>query len=396
MVNRNDSNTSINTVINDLSNDTENLNIGKYNFPFAIRVTYEYGTGTFLQNNSYFSMNMKHYQESGGQTTFQDIGLSIWGDRVNYQFQRSDYAQQIATEFLCPDTFDIELLGDNLASTYKFVELDIFKWANGTGIVWESQDQINNATNSVVVEIIIINSFFDLEDYNNPIKSYIQDGLEFYTINGNRNNVRLYFQENESERQDDYFALFPQSKEEKFLRLANFDQRLSYGESDILRVSFLKSNQKQTIERSVFAILDLLGLLGGVLEVFSIFAGIFVAIFADRLLNYSILSNLYQVDTTKWQQDYRNEFNDINQVELNSSSNLNRHEEYKSGEFDENPETLNNRASQPTTAINAQTKLHKDRLIDKAKTNMKNRRLYNYKASDWCYNLLCWCKLKCF
>ena len=77
MVNRNDSNTSINTVINDLSNDTENLNIGKYNFPFAIRVTYEYGTGTFLQNNSYFSMNMKHYQESGGQTTFQDIGLSI-------------------------------------------------------------------------------------------------------------------------------------------------------------------------------------------------------------------------------------------------------------------------------------------------------------------------------
>ena len=149
------------------------------------------------------------------------------------------------------------------------------------------------------MEIIIINSFFDLEDYNNPIKSYIQDGLEFYTINGNRNNVRLYFQENESERQDDYFALFPQSKEEKFLRLANFDQRLSYGESDILRVSFLKSNQKQTIERSVFAILDLLGLLGGVLEVFSIFAGTFVAIFADRLLNYSILSNLYQVDTTK-------------------------------------------------------------------------------------------------
>ena len=248
--------------------------------------------------------------------------------------------------------------------------------------------------NKIFIEIGIINSYFDLEDYDNPIKTYIQDGLEFFTLNGTTNNVRLYFQENDSQRQDDYFSVYPQPKEQKYTRLVKFDNSLSYGETNILKVSFLKSNQKQSIERSVFTILDLFGLLGGIFEVFSISAGLLVAIFSDRLLNYTILSNLYHVDTTKWQKDHKNKFSNINQIGLSSNLDHNRFQEQKSSECNENYEVENNGERLAISSIHTERINYKDSLINKARINIKNRRLYNYKASDVCYNLLCWCKLK--
>lgn len=46
--------------------------------------------------------------------------------------------------------------------------------------------------------------------------------------------------------------------------------------------------------RTVYSILDLTGQLGGVFEIFDIFGGIFIGLFADKLFVFSIISRLYQ------------------------------------------------------------------------------------------------------
>ena len=214
MVNRNDTNTSFNTVINDLSKDTEALNLTNSNFQFAIRVS-NYATGSLTQNDSYFSINLKQYEITDNQETSQDIGLSLWGDRFNYEFSRSNIAQEVSTTFLCPDSYDFQIQGDNFASIFKYVQLQLNKWENGTGIQWESQTNIDNAVNQINIQILVVNSYFDFEDFNNPLKTYIEDKLQFFAINGTKNNVELYFQENESEKQDNYFLVYPPTKEGK-------------------------------------------------------------------------------------------------------------------------------------------------------------------------------------
>ena len=132
----------------------------------------------------------------------------------------------------------------------------------------------------------------------------------------------------------------------------------------------------------MFTILDLFGLLGGVFEVFYITAGLFVAIFSDRFLNFTILSNLYHVDTTTCQRDHDNKFSNINQIGVSLNLYPNRFQEHKSSENDDNYEAKNNDANLEISFINTERKEYKDCLINKAKTNIINRRLYNYKASD--------------
>ena len=169
-----------------------------------------------------------------------------------------------------------------------------------------------------------------MEDYNTPIKTYIQDGLEYQGLSGITQKIRYYLQENDSERQDDYLAVLSEPKQEKFIRLADSNILLTNGESTVIELSFLKNNQKQTVERSVFTFLDLLGVLGGVYGIFCIFGGYFVAVFADRLLNYSILSHLYHIDTIECQKDHNNEFNDMNRIDQVLNASTDRIDEHKS------------------------------------------------------------------
>ena len=76
MFNRGSSDTSVNTIIKDLSIDQDQLNLGNSNFQFAIRIANS-ATGYFTQNDSYFSISLKHYEVTENGFTSQDIGLSV-------------------------------------------------------------------------------------------------------------------------------------------------------------------------------------------------------------------------------------------------------------------------------------------------------------------------------
>ena len=274
------------------------------------------------------------------------------------------------------------------------------KWENGTGIVWQDSTTINNIVNDLNIEAYIINTYFDQDDYTNPIKTYIEDGLEYNGLNSYKSDVKLYFQQNDVEMLDDYFSLIPNPEQKSFFRLASKNNLLSYSTDEIITISFLKSNQKQTIERSVFTFLDLLGVLGGIFGILSMFGGFFVSIFADKMVNYSILSKLYQVDTVKCQKDHGRDLSSSNKIQVSLNSN-NGMQESKSVEIELNNQgnhygVENNGISSVVKPIYTQRYDYRASLAKKANDNITNRRLYNYKATDMCYNLLCCCKLRCF
>ena len=66
-----------------------------------------------------------------------------------------------------------------------------------------------------------------------------------------------------------------------------------------------------------------------------------------------------------------------------------RSQEHKSVEIDENFEDEKNEESLVRKPTHAEKKEYKDSLINKARKNIINRRLYNYNTSDMCYSLLC-------
>ena len=146
-------------------------------------------------------------------------------------------------------------------------------------------------------------------------------------------------------------------------------------------------------QRTVFTILDVLGSLGGMFEILSIIGGVFVSTLTSKLFNYSILTSLYQVDTSKHNKDNWNKRkNQI--VPLPDKSNKKLHEESKHPAPIDETNCYENSSNSARELNSYQNSWLKQSFISKARESMKNRRVYSYNTTDLCYNLLCCLKWK--
>lgn len=144
--------------------------------------------------------------------------------------------------------------------------------------------------------MVVINSYFDFDDYSQPIKTYIDDRFLFNIMFDFTKENIVYIRQNEAETQDGFFYYTPDGSNSEFLSVDRIDQRL-YDAEGLVSMKFVKDTRKDSFERSVFSILDVLGNIGGLNEVIEVGGGIIVAIFSGKLFLYSLISSLYQVDT---------------------------------------------------------------------------------------------------
>ena len=66
----------------------------------------------------------------------------------------------------------------------------------------------------------------------------------------------------------------------------------------IIDFRFYKDSVSTSYERQVFALLDVFGNIGGVNEILEISGGLIVGIFSGKIFLFSLISSLYQVDST--------------------------------------------------------------------------------------------------
>ena len=76
MINREDSNTSFNRVVNDLTSSGTSVNLGDSTFYFAMGI--DNSGSNLLFNSSYIDMKMTYVVNSGGKTTSSTISYDIW------------------------------------------------------------------------------------------------------------------------------------------------------------------------------------------------------------------------------------------------------------------------------------------------------------------------------
>ena len=143
----------------------------------------------------------------------------------------------------------------------------------------------------------VINSYFDFEDYDQPIKTYIDDRFFFSLMTSITRNFLAYVKTNEAETLDDFLNYSPQGKESSFISIDRISQDIQESET-IVSVRFAKDPRTDSYDRSVFSLLDALGNIGGLNEVLQVSCGLIISIFSGRMFFYSIISSLYQIDPT--------------------------------------------------------------------------------------------------
>ena len=178
---RSDSEKIASTMVRDLTYDTEKHYIGKGNFAFAVRLTGP--NPELLLDTSYFtfSVNNANYLKN---STFQVQRISTLIEMEscddNFPGVRKDiYDRAGLSLFLCPKNTDYYLQSNFHSDDYSGVEILLQKWSSGS---CQSDAVIQDVLDTHFVELALLNSYFDFEDYDDPIKTYLED-TNIYGLN---------------------------------------------------------------------------------------------------------------------------------------------------------------------------------------------------------------------
>ena len=226
----------------------------------------------------------------------------------------------------------------------------------------------------------MVDHYFDLNDYKAPIKTYFADKYRYYGNSASATGAIFYLQENEAILNDNYLTLNGNEEVKKYISIAEH-QRFSYqnSENHVFKMTLSISEWYLSNQRNVYTLLDCLGDLGGIYEIFITLGYVFVTLFSSTAFYYSILPKLYQVDTLKCQQD--NIFEQNRRIfayspQQRSNQNKSQKEESKYSNSVTDYQFEGNRENEKYNA-----------LINKAHKSMQNRRSYNYSCSDALYNV---------
>lgn len=79
----------------------------------------------------------------------------------------------IAT-YYCPDSLDFNLQGNTFSNVFQTFSLLVYKCDSSTSVC-QSDADIATFVDTLIVDAPVVNTYFDFDDYNKPIKSYIDD-----------------------------------------------------------------------------------------------------------------------------------------------------------------------------------------------------------------------------
>lgn len=91
---------------------------------------------------------------------------------------------------------------------------------------------MKSAIDKTTVDMALINTYFDFEDYNDPIKTYIDDRFYYDMVSFAKKSHNVYIMKNKAEVQDGFFHYTPDGDEKEFVSIERIDTQLSAPGSD--------------------------------------------------------------------------------------------------------------------------------------------------------------------
>ena len=176
------------------------------------------------------------------------------------------------------------LQGNSYSDVYSFIQI-VVKRCSGSS-KWKSTTAIDNAINGLSLSFTMVNTYFDLEDYSSPVKTYLDDRINIAVTSGYTKTTVIFTQQRTSSKSDSYFSLWDTSTSDDFVGVENYSQDfdLESNNGNVLVAFVIKLDPvQQQYTRSVYNFLQFTGDIGGVFQILEILGGVLVGIFAQKL-----------------------------------------------------------------------------------------------------------------
>ena len=154
-----------------------------------------------------------------------------------------------------------------MADNFQFLSVRLQKCSTGC----QPDAVIENVINNAFLTVVIENSYLDFDDYETPLKRFLDDRYSYRGLSTHKKRIKLYARENSAELADDLVQLTG-PKELEFLNLesAEVDVHPLSGSNEYFEVVMFLDPIKAIYTRTVFSFFDMFGMLGGVFEILSI------------------------------------------------------------------------------------------------------------------------------
>lgn len=280
-----------------MEGDVEIHKPGEYGFGLGVVYTDAYFQHVTDPSYSDITFNQDIYEI----ITNKDISLNatelpkkVWGNDFPLPTKRLVEDLDLK-EAICLNTTDWSIGGSYFTYEYRVLRIK-FKKCTGAGC--QSDTDIATKLYAGRLNLSIVNKYFDLDDYDEPIKNYLDDRFSYRLTQGFTKVVNVYLKKNVVTMQDNLFQ-YQNAVTKEFYKIDRTQTDLSdaYPDGTLIEVNLLIDGETEYHERKVYSFLDMTGQIGGIFEIVKLILGGIVGFFANRLFTFSVLKKLYQVDS---------------------------------------------------------------------------------------------------
>ena len=293
----NDTAKNISLSVDDLIVDSNPIFLKDNLFMFGVSIQSGY---KLLSDETYIKMRINQINVVKGNTSIKSIKFVNWSFDNFTNISKQLLQKMNINSYYWPESNDLYVLANSFADNFTYFEFTITRWSgtDSKGNPWKSDTEIDAAIDSSEIQLAMINNYFDFDDYNKSIKSYLDDQFYYPLTSGFSKFADINIRQNTGEQKDSLFRYQSTGSRFSFISIEPVDEKFSKIDSNnkILTISFYKDPKSVNYERTVFSFLDGWGLIGGVNEILEISGKLIVSLFSGKIFAFSILSALYQVD----------------------------------------------------------------------------------------------------
>eukprot|EP00347_Sterkiella_histriomuscorum_P021707 403333044 len=245
----------------------------------------------------------------------KDLELIKCQDKYFQYSRQNDSVYKDIFDFFCiKDKSSFTLGGTWTTSRLEYLEVLLIPCRNSTSssVVCASQQQQVDYFNEVDFQFRFVNQYFDFDDFENPIKQYIDDRYYIPIEPAIQKSIEIYIKRSKTKQNDNYIPFSPQVDQE-FASVENiqpYTAKSDYGGTECFaRVTLGIDLQYDIYSRQVYTFADLLSDMGGIYSSLFAFGALIVGLFSENLFYYQIIKDLYQARPRQDQQNKNNSKN---------------------------------------------------------------------------------------
>ena len=284
--------------IHKLSEKGISLNVGNINFT---------GTQTpWILDSSYFGVKYINEIVEINETTRQpmrvenkDLGSKRWGILEEDMIEPEVALALKLDQFYCPVSNDYTIGGTQLGVLNHQMIISVRRWELASG--WQTTATIDADMVGQRVGLGITNFYFDVEDYESPIKALFVNDFDVAFLPGYTVEKHLKVKIN---RVTDYTNLWHGFSPKEYLFYSidsSFDViEPENGSGDLVRFKLVLDNEFNIIERKVYTVYDMLGQVGGLMGLAISVGSLLAGMFSNNVYIMTLLSYFYKVNTMKF------------------------------------------------------------------------------------------------